>query len=134
VHIHSLYSESSNQHFCVLGMACKSKLPEPQGWKTNCFLLGGATITSVSWTRRASPNSPSLRDGRQIAFSGRRNHYFCVLDMAHKSKLPEPCVPVPIDEQIYGSYVAVHNWGPRRMKSTDRLCHLKSEMNTKRPA
>ncbi|CAK9858216.1 unnamed protein product [Sphagnum jensenii] len=91
-------------------------------------------MTSVSWTWRASPNSPSLRDGRQIAFSGRHNHYFCVLDMARKSKLPEPCVPVPIDEQIHGSYVAVHNRGPRRMKSTDRLHCLKSEMNTKRPA
>lgn len=71
-------------------------------------------MTSVSWTWLASPNSPSLRDGKQIAFSGRHNHYFCVLDMAHKSKLPELCVPVPIDEQIHGSYVAVHNWGAKK--------------------
>jgi hypothetical protein len=68
------------------------------------LFLGGATSISVSWAWHASPNSLSL------------------------------CVPVPIDEQIHGTCVAVDNWGARRTKSTDRLRRLKSEMNTKRPA
>jgi hypothetical protein len=59
------------------------------GMEDKLLFLGGATSISVSWAWRASPNSPSLRDGRQIAFSGRRWHY-CVLGMARKSKLPEP--------------------------------------------
>jgi hypothetical protein len=84
------------------------------GMEDKLLFLGGATSISVSWAWRASPNSPSLRDGRQIAFFGRRNQHFCVLEMARKSKLPEPCVPVQIDEQIHGSYVAVHNLGAKK--------------------
>jgi hypothetical protein len=57
-----LFLGRRNQHFCVLGMARKSKLPEPQGMEDKLLFLGGATSI-----------------------------YFCVLDMAHKSKLPEPC-------------------------------------------